>query len=60
MNWLCDEDMLPHRVPEADIFTFDYNAKYHDEAPVQTLLGHAQNLLALITEERKEVPVQSN
>ena len=39
--------MLPAAVPGASIFTFDWNANYFEDAPVQTLLGHADSLLAL-------------
>ncbi|EXL45100.1 hypothetical protein FOCG_13863 [Fusarium oxysporum f. sp. radicis-lycopersici 26381] len=52
VNWLADEDMLPATVPEARIFTYDWNANYFQDAPVQTLLGHADTLLAHIAETR--------
>jgi hypothetical protein len=55
VNWLCDADMLPSAIPEGRIFTFDYNANYHTEAPVETLLGQADNLLNLLAHERKDV-----
>jgi hypothetical protein len=47
-----DSDMLPAAVPEATIYTYDWNANYLEHAPVQTLLGHADILLALIMEHR--------
>lgn len=46
VNWLADPTMLPAAVPEATIFTYDWNANYFEDAPVQTLLGHADALLA--------------
>ncbi|SCN81971.1 uncharacterized protein FFE2_04877 [Fusarium fujikuroi] len=52
VNWLADEDMLPATVPEARIFTYDWNANYFQDAPVQTLLSHADTLLAHIAETR--------
>lgn len=44
--------MLPAAIPQARIYTYDWNAKVFDHAPVQALLGHADNLLGLITAER--------
>jgi hypothetical protein len=46
VNWLDDSDMPPAAVPDASIFTYDWNANYFEDAPVQTLLGHADSLLA--------------
>ncbi|KAJ2978093.1 hypothetical protein NUW58_g7604 [Xylaria curta] len=51
-NWLSHEDMLPAAIPKARIFTYDWNANYFENAPVQTLLGHASNLLAHVMGER--------
>ncbi|KAK4205172.1 putative kinesin light chain [Triangularia verruculosa] len=44
--------MLPAALPEACIFTYDWNANYFEDAPVQTLLGHADMLLGLVSEGR--------
>jgi hypothetical protein len=52
VNWISDSDMLPACVPEARIYTYDWDANCFQDAPVQTLLGHADNLLALVTGER--------
>ncbi|KAK8127988.1 hypothetical protein PG984_009096 [Apiospora sp. TS-2023a] len=52
INWLSHEEMLPAAIPGARIYTYDWNAKAFDNAPVQTLLGHADTLLGLITAER--------
>ncbi|KAI1382616.1 uncharacterized protein F4822DRAFT_100890 [Hypoxylon trugodes] len=43
--------MLPAAVPDARIYTYDWDAKVFDNAPVQTLLSHADNLLSLIAVE---------
>ncbi|KAI2626756.1 hypothetical protein GGR54DRAFT_629122 [Hypoxylon sp. NC1633] len=43
--------MLPDAVPSARIYTYGWDAKVFDEAPVQTLLGHADNLLSLVAAE---------
>ncbi|OTB16921.1 hypothetical protein K445DRAFT_57852, partial [Daldinia sp. EC12] len=51
VNWLEDIHMLPAAAPEARIYTYDWNAKAFNNAPVQTLLGHSDNLLALLSEE---------
>ncbi|KAI1416956.1 hypothetical protein F5Y13DRAFT_102746 [Hypoxylon sp. FL1857] len=51
VNWLDDRRMLPAAVPSARIYTYDWNAKVFDNAPVQTLLSHADNLLALVAAE---------
>ncbi|RDW68629.1 hypothetical protein BP5796_09286 [Coleophoma crateriformis] len=48
INWLADSDMLPEAIPEARIFTYDWDANYFRDAPVMTLLGHADTLLALV------------
>ncbi|KAK4652643.1 hypothetical protein QC762_0075260 [Podospora pseudocomata] len=52
VNWLSDGDMLPAALPKACIYTYDWNANYFADAPVQTLLGHADTLLGLIAEGR--------
>ncbi|KAK0639874.1 hypothetical protein B0T16DRAFT_383637 [Cercophora newfieldiana] len=52
VNWLSDHDMLPAALPSARIFTYDWNANYFADAPVQTLLGHADTLLGLIAAGR--------
>lgn len=52
MNWLSDRDMLPEALPKARIFTYDWDANCFADAPVQTLLGHADTLLGLIAEGR--------
>ena len=52
VNWLSDNDMLPAAIPKARIFTYDWNANYFRDAPVQTLLGYADTLLGLIAENQ--------
>jgi hypothetical protein len=44
--------MLPAAIPQARIYTYDWDANCFLAAPVQTLLGHADNLLALVAGER--------
>ena len=55
VNWLQDKDMLPSKLPEAKVWTYDWNANYHHHAPVNTLLGHGDTLLRLLLEQRREV-----
>ncbi len=52
VNWLSDTDMLPQAIPEAKIFTYDWDANSFGDAPVKTLLGHADTFLALVAESR--------
>lgn len=52
MNWLSDREMLLAALPESRIFAYDWNANYFEDAPVQTLLGHADTLLGLVAESR--------
>ncbi|KAK7959729.1 TPR-like protein [Apiospora aurea] len=54
VHWLRDSDMLPAAIPEARIYTYDWNAKVFGHAPVQTLLGHADNLLGQVAAERSQ------
>lgn len=55
VNWLSDDDMLPFVIPEGRIFTFDWDSDTHIEAPVASILGQADNLLDLVTHERRAV-----
>ncbi|KAI1805541.1 hypothetical protein F4811DRAFT_551810 [Daldinia bambusicola] len=49
VNWLEDSHMLPAAAPEARIYTYDWNARVFSNVPVQTLLGHADSLLTLVS-----------
>jgi hypothetical protein len=53
INWLTDPDMLPAATPKARIFTYDWDANYFKDAPVQTLLGHADTLLSHVSDRSK-------
>jgi hypothetical protein len=52
VNWISDDEMLPALVPEARIYTYDWDANCFQDAPVQTMLGHADNFLACVAGER--------
>ncbi|KAI0172214.1 hypothetical protein GGR52DRAFT_459027 [Hypoxylon sp. FL1284] len=43
--------MLPAVISSARIYTYNWNAKVFNDAPVQTLLGHVDNLLGLMAAE---------
>ncbi|RMZ88350.1 hypothetical protein DV736_g4421, partial [Chaetothyriales sp. CBS 134916] len=45
LNWLVDANMLPAVTPNARIFTYNWDANYFHDAPVETLLGHGDTLL---------------
>ncbi|KAH8748415.1 hypothetical protein F5883DRAFT_239074 [Diaporthe sp. PMI_573] len=45
VHWLKDRKMLPAIIPNARIFTYDWNANFHQDASAQGLLGHADDLL---------------
>ena len=44
--------MLAAALPQARIYTYDWDANCFQDSPVQTLLGHADNLLAHVAGER--------
>ncbi|PQE09102.1 nacht nucleoside triphosphatase protein [Rutstroemia sp. NJR-2017a BVV2] len=45
VHWLKDENMLPSILPNARIFTYDWNAGTEKHAATDTLFGHADALL---------------
>ncbi|KAM3088293.1 hypothetical protein ACMFMG_002347 [Clarireedia jacksonii] len=45
VHWLKDHDMLPSHLPNARIFTYDWNAGTEKNAATDTLFGHADALL---------------
>ncbi|KAK5215157.1 hypothetical protein LTR96_011259 [Exophiala xenobiotica] len=44
--------MLPAVVPSARILTYNWDANYFRDAPVEKLLGHADTLLSLVAQCR--------
>ncbi|KAI9152209.1 U1 snRNP-associated protein [Paramyrothecium foliicola] len=56
VNWLSDSNMLPAVVPNARIYTYDWNAKVFHNASVHSLLDHADNLLGLVAAHRYDTP----
>jgi hypothetical protein len=55
VNWLADEDLLPAKIPSARIMTFNYESKWHVDAPKQRLSLCAEQLLTALQNKRKEV-----
>ncbi|KAM5357609.1 hypothetical protein ACJZ2D_016088 [Fusarium nematophilum] len=53
VNWLADSDMLPSVVPEASIYTYDWNAHYLYDARALDVRSHATSLLALVSEHQQ-------
>ncbi|PVH68034.1 hypothetical protein DL98DRAFT_475129 [Cadophora sp. DSE1049] len=45
VHWLRDENMLPSVIPNARIFTYDWNANFDRNPATDILLGHADGLL---------------
>lgn len=55
VNWLADNDLLPKIVPNARIMTFNYESKWHADAPNQRRSLCAEQLLAALDNQRREV-----
>lgn len=55
VNWLSDDDMLPHVVPSAKIFTFTWNSNYYKDAPVVRIQDVAGTLLSQLQSQRDKV-----
>jgi hypothetical protein len=55
VNWLADHDLLPSKLPNARIMTFNYESKWHADAPKQRRSMCAEQLLTALGNKRKEV-----
>jgi hypothetical protein len=55
VNWLADEDLLPAKIPYACIMTFNYESRWHADAPKQRRSLCAEQLLTALDNKRKEV-----
>ena len=55
VNWLADDDLLPNKIPNARIMTFNYESKWHADAPKQRRSLCAEQLLVALDNKRKEV-----
>lgn len=57
VNWLCDKDMLPSKIPEARILRYDWDGNYCQDASTDTNLGQAANLLESIVYLQQKVTI---
>jgi hypothetical protein len=55
IHWLQDSDMLPRVIPNARIFTYDWNAGFDRSPATDILLGHADALLDRLHIRRSKV-----
>lgn len=51
VNWLSDDDMLPAQVPNARIWTFNYNSDWAINAPATRISVVAETFLTSITDK---------
>lgn len=54
VNWLKDPLMLPAKLPESRILTYDWNANIVGDASQDRLLGHAETLLERLDLDRQK------
>lgn len=55
-EWLRDPQMLPQVVPNARIFTYDWEANFYRDSTDQTLREHATSLLAHLKDKLGSEP----
>ena len=55
VNWLADKKMLPAKLPNSRIMTFNYESKWLLGAPKQRCYSCALQLLTFLDGRRKEV-----
>ena len=60
VNWLADANMLPAKLPNSRIMTFNYESKWLLNAPKQRRSLCAEQLLTALDNKRKEVISQSS
>ncbi|KAF5716504.1 ankyrin repeat [Fusarium globosum] len=60
VHWLSDEDMLPSRMPQARVLTYDWNANYDKTASKETMRAHADTLLERVHLNRAGLVSSSN
>lgn len=60
VNWLADEHMLPAKLPNSRIMTFNYESKWFLEAPKQRRSLCAIQLLTALGNQRTEVITPSS
>jgi hypothetical protein len=55
INWLSDDTMLPAKVKNARIMTFNYDSNWYGEHAVKVRLDHVANTLSRDIEDIREV-----
>ncbi len=60
VNWLANENLLPAKLPNSRIMTFNYESKWLLEAPKQRRSLCAIQLLTALDNKRKEVTTLSS
>ncbi|KAF5563845.1 ankyrin repeat [Fusarium napiforme] len=55
VHWLSDEDMLPAKMPQARVLTYDWNANYDKMASQETMRNHADTLLERVHLNRDDL-----
>ena len=53
VNWLGDENMLPHLFPDARIFAYNWNANTFSDASTHYFHNHAEELLQKLENVRQ-------
>lgn len=60
VNWLADDNMLPAKLPDSRIMSFNYESKWLLGAPKQRRSLCANQLLTALDNKRKEVIAPSS
>lgn len=55
VNWL--QDLLPEKIPYARIMTFNYESKWHKDAPKQSRSNCAELLLTALHDQRVKASI---
>lgn len=55
VHWLKGEDMLPSRLPHSRIMVFNYESRWHVDAPWQRRSLCADQLLNAVDTQRRQV-----
>ena len=55
VNWLADKNMLPAKLPNSRIMTFNYESKWFLRAPMQRRSLCGNQLLTALDNKRNEV-----
>jgi hypothetical protein len=58
VHWLRDADMLPSKIRNARIFTYDWKAETILDAAQENLKAHANSLLGKLFEELRHVRLE--